>query len=48
MVVIELPTYHKLLCVTDPAMMTYPDVDQKKQIILNAVDMLYPHRFWHT
>lgn len=33
----EIPTYHKLLAVTDGGMMMYPDVDMKKQIIENAV-----------
>lgn len=34
----EVPTYHKLLAVTDGGMMMYPDVDKKKQIIENAVN----------
>jgi phosphate butyryltransferase len=33
----EMPSYHKLLAVTDGGMMMYPDVDEKKQIIENAV-----------
>lgn len=34
----ELPTYHKLLVLTDGGMMTYPTVEQKAGIIKNAVD----------
>lgn len=37
MAIHELNGYHKLLAVTDGGMVTYPDLDQKKQIIINAV-----------
>lgn len=37
-VIHEIPTYHKLLAVTDGGMMMYPDVKEKKQIIENAVN----------
>ncbi|MDF2677848.1 MAG: phosphate butyryltransferase, partial [Bacillota bacterium] len=40
MVIHEMPTYHKLLVVTDGGMMMYPTLDEKKQIIENAVDTL--------
>ncbi len=40
MVVLQIPTYHKLLCVTDPGLNMYPDVNQKAQIIENAVSTL--------
>jgi phosphate butyryltransferase len=33
----EIPSYHKLLAVTDGGMMMYPDVNQKKSILENAV-----------
>jgi len=36
----EMPAYHKLLVVTDGGMITDPDLEQKKQIIINAVDIL--------
>jgi phosphate butyryltransferase len=36
----EVPSYHKLIVTTDGGMMTYPDLNQKKQIIENAVDVL--------
>lgn len=36
----ELPYYHKLLVITDGGVMTYPNLDQKKQIIENTVDTL--------
>lgn len=35
----EIPTYHKLLAVTDGGMCTYPDVDQKQKIVENAVEV---------
>lgn len=34
----EIPTYHKLLAVTDGGMMMYPNLEEKKQIIENAVN----------
>jgi Phosphotransacetylase len=34
----EVPTYHKLLAITDGGMMMYPNVEEKKQIIENAVN----------
>lgn len=34
----EMPNYHKLLAVTDGGMMMYPNLDEKKQIIENAVN----------
>lgn len=36
----ELPYYHKLVCTTDGGMMTYPTLEQKKDIIINAVETL--------
>lgn len=39
-VIHEIPTYHKLLAVTDGGMMMYPNLDEKKQIIENAVNTL--------
>jgi len=38
---LEIPTYHKMLALTDVAMNTYPDLDQKKQMIENAVQVLH-------
>ncbi len=40
LVIHEVPTYHKLLAVTDGGMMMYPNVEEKKQIIENAVSTL--------
>ena len=37
---LEIPTYHKLVALSDVAMLTYPDLDQKKQMIENAVTAL--------
>ncbi|KZL90907.1 bifunctional enoyl-CoA hydratase/phosphate acetyltransferase [Clostridium magnum] len=34
----EVPTYHKLLAITDGGMMMYPNVEEKKQIVENAVN----------
>lgn len=36
----ELPTYHKLLALTDAAVNLTPGLDQKKDILMNAVDTL--------
>lgn len=36
----ELPHYHKLLVTSDGGMMTYPTLEQKKEIIENTVDIL--------
>lgn len=36
----ELPNYHKLLVTTDGGMMTYPTLEQKKDIIVNTVETL--------
>lgn len=36
----EIPNYHKLLVITDGGMMMYPDLEQKKGIIQNSVDVL--------
>lgn len=40
MVIHEMPSYHKLLVVSDGGMMMYPTLVEKKQIIENAVDAL--------
>ncbi len=38
---IELPGYHKLLTVTDGGMALYPNVAEKKQILENALELLW-------
>ncbi len=38
--VLEIPTYHKLLAVTDVALNLAPDLDHKIEITLNAVEAL--------
>lgn len=38
--VFQVPTYHKILLMTDPAMNISPDLEQKKQIIENAVECI--------
>lgn len=37
----EVDTYHKLICITDGGMCTYPDVDQKERIIESNVDIFH-------
>lgn len=39
--VFDVPTYHKVFIVTDAAMIIAPDLDQKKQIIENAVKLAH-------
>ena len=39
-VITEIPTYHKLLVTTDGGMVMYPTLEQKKAIIINAVETL--------
>ena len=39
-VIQQVPTYHKLMCIADVALVVYPDLEQKKQILLNTVDAL--------
>jgi len=39
-VVLEIPTYHKLLFVTDGGMNPHPDLETKVNILNNAIDML--------
>ena len=36
----KIPSYHKLILPVDGGMVTYPDLEQKKQIIQNTVDTL--------
>ena len=38
---LEIPGYHKLVCVTDGGMIPYPDLECKKSIIRNNVDMFH-------
>ncbi|MDY5436593.1 bifunctional enoyl-CoA hydratase/phosphate acetyltransferase [Peptostreptococcus porci] len=37
----QVPTYHKLITITDGGMCPYPNVDEKQQIIENAVDIYH-------
>ncbi len=37
--ILQVPEYHKLMAITDGGMMMYPNADEKKQIIENAVDV---------
>lgn len=37
--VYSIPSYHKLLFITDGGMVTYPDLNQKVQIVKNAVEV---------
>lgn len=38
--ILEIPSYHKLLVITDGGMVMYPTFEQKEQIIENAVETL--------
>lgn len=37
--ILHVPSYHKLVAITDGGMMMYPNAEEKKQIIENAVDV---------
>ncbi len=39
--ILEIPDYHKLLATTDGGMILYPDLEQKKAILKNAVDFFH-------
>lgn len=39
--IFEIPAYHKLLAAVDGGMVTYPTVEQKKEIILNTTAALH-------
>lgn len=39
-VINEIPNYHKLLILTDGGMVMYPDLEQKKKILANAITVL--------
>ncbi len=36
---LEIPTYHKLVAITDGGMVTYPTLEDKKHITINAVKL---------
>ncbi|WP_130862902.1 phosphate acyltransferase [Bacilliculturomica massiliensis] len=40
---LDIPKYHKIVGVTDGGMLLYPDLEQKKAIVKNAVELF--HRF---
>ena len=39
--IIEIPGYHKLAVITDSGMLTHPTLEQKKDIIINAVEAMH-------
>jgi len=39
--ILEVPGYHKLLAITDGGMILSPDLEQKKAILKNAVDLFH-------
>lgn len=39
--IIEVPSYHKLLFLTDSGMCVYPNLEQKKEILLNTVNFVH-------
>lgn len=38
---VQSPYYHKVFCCTDIGLMTYPDLNQKKAILENAVELFH-------
>ena len=38
---VQSPYYHKVFCCTDIGLMTYPDLQQKKAIVENAVELFH-------
>lgn len=45
--VLEIPSYHKLLCQSDGGLVLYPDLNQKILITINAVDALRRMGIYH-
>lgn len=41
----EVPGYHKIIVAVDGGMVTYPDLQMKKEIILNTVDVLHAYGY---
>lgn len=41
----EVPNYHKIVVAVDGGMVTYPDLEQKKAIIENTVDVLHAYGY---
>ena len=39
--ILEIPSYHKLLATTDGGMILYPDLEQKKAILKNAIELFH-------
>lgn len=39
--IFKIPNYEKMVCITDGGMCVYPSLEEKKQIILNAVELLH-------
>ncbi|WP_316979412.1 phosphate acyltransferase [Shumkonia mesophila] len=43
--IVQIPNYHKLIGLTDAALNVYPDLPQKKEIVINAVDAMHSMGF---
>ena len=41
----EVPGYHKIIVAVDGGMVTYPDLQMKKEIILNTIDVLHTYGY---
>ncbi|MCR5373777.1 MAG: bifunctional enoyl-CoA hydratase/phosphate acetyltransferase [Lachnospiraceae bacterium] len=41
----EVPGYHKIIVAVDGGMVTYPDLQMKKEIILNTIDVLHAYGY---
>jgi phosphate butyryltransferase len=37
---VQIPNYHKLIGITDSALLVYPDLQQKKSMVINAVNAM--------
>lgn len=42
---VQLPNYHKLVAITDSALLTYPTLEQKKAAIINAVEFFHSLKY---
>lgn len=40
-VMLKIPTYHKLLAVSDVTLLVHPSIEQRKQVVRNMVDALH-------
>ena len=46
--IMDVPTYPETLFITDAAINIFPDLDAKRDIIQNVVDLFTARRPWHA